>query len=181
MKRRLFGLVVLGSLLLVSITAFAQGGDSNSVAKASTLKFTALPVLPSCATVSPTHGDPFKGAAVIAAKAATNCKIPWHWHSVAEQLIVVSGKGKVEMHDGNMSETVGSGDFVNLAEKHVHQFTCLQTCSFYIVTNGAFDIHYVDKDGKEIKVEDALKAAGNQESAKPAKPAAKKPGAPTGM
>jgi quercetin dioxygenase-like cupin family protein len=131
--------------------------DDHGVVKIATLKLGPLPVLPSCATLAPTHGDPFKGAATIAIKATSGCKIPWHWHTAGESLIFISGKGKIEMKDGNMSDTLGAGDTVYLPGKHHHQFTCVAACTFYDVTEGTFDIHYVDKDGSEIKPEDALK------------------------
>lgn len=130
------------------------------------LKLGPLPVFPPCATIAPTHGDPFKEAATIAIKMTTGCKIPWHWHTAGESLIIVSGKGKVDMQDHNMSETLGAGDTVYLAAKHHHQFTCLAACTFYDVTEGAFDIHYIDKDGNEIKPEEALKGASAGKSSK---------------
>jgi quercetin dioxygenase-like cupin family protein len=146
--------------LLLMALAGSLAAQDNSVAKMATLKMGPLPVLPACATIAPTHGDPFKEAATIAIKMTTGCKIPWHWHSAGESLIIVSGKGKVDMQDHNMSETLGAGDTVYLAAKHHHQFTCLAACTFYDITEGAFDIHYIDKDGKEIQPEEALKGAG---------------------
>lgn len=159
--------IVVGACVLALFVGMAAAQDDNSVTKMSTLKLGPLPVTPACTTLAPTHGDPFKGAAVIAIKMTTGCKIPWHWHTANEHLMIVSGHGKVEMRDHNMSESVGPGDYVFLSGKHIHQFTCVAACTFYDVTDAAFDIHYVDKDGKEIKPEDALKTA-----AKPATPKA---------
>ena len=51
-----------------------------------------------------------------------------------------------------------SGDYVNLPGKYVHQFTCVAACTFFIVPSAAFDIHYVDKSGKEISPDEALKS-----------------------
>ena len=50
------------------------------------------------------------------------------------------------------------GDFVRLPANHVHQVTALTTLELYNVPDAAFDIHYVDSDGKEIPVGDALSA-----------------------
>jgi hypothetical protein len=51
-----------------------------------------------------------------------------------------------------------SGDYVRMPSKNVHQFTCVSTCSLFIVSDAAFDVHYVDTDGKEISLDEALKS-----------------------
>ena|SRR5260221_590685 len=135
--------------------AFAQ--DQMGYSSMSTAKFGNLPVLPKCATIAVASGDPSKGAAVIMAKAATGCVIPWHWHTVSEQLMIVAGSGKVEMKEGAPMR-LHSGDYLNLPAKNTHRFTCVAACSFFIVTDGVFDIHYVDANGKEMSMDDALKA-----------------------
>jgi hypothetical protein len=45
-----------------------------------------------------------------------------------------------------------------LPSRHVHQFRCQQTCSIYIYSDVAFDIHYVTPEGTEISPDEALKA-----------------------
>jgi hypothetical protein len=40
--------------------------------------------------------------------------------------------------------------------RHVHEFVCPAACSGFVVSDGAFDIDYIDKDGKEIAPEVAL-------------------------
>jgi len=120
--------------------------------------------------LSAQRGDPNKGPAVILAKFTSGCSVPWHWHTAAENLTVVSGKGKLEMKGAAVASPVAAGDYVYLPGKHEHQFTCISACTMFDSTEGAFDIHYIDKDGKEIPPDQALAAK------KPAaKPAAKKP------
>ncbi len=89
--------------------------------------------------------------------------------------MMISGKGKIEMKDAAgmkydytyvPSLAVSPGDYVYLPGKHPHQFSCSTACMFFDVTEGAFDIHYIDNGGKEIPPDQALKPA--------AKPAAKK-------
>jgi quercetin dioxygenase-like cupin family protein len=148
--------------LLLAITVgpalwSARADDKMVHAASATSKFVNFPGLPTCTTGSVQNGDPSKGSSVILAKTTTGCKIPWHWHSASEQLMVVSGSAKVEMKDGSPT-TLRSGDYVALPEKNVHQFTCLISCKFFIMPSGAFDIHYVDKDGKEISPDEALKS-----------------------
>jgi quercetin dioxygenase-like cupin family protein len=135
-------------------TSIAQ--DKMAAAKPAK-KFVNFPGLPKCMTGSVEHGDPSSGASVILAKATPGCTIPWHWHTADEQLMVVSGSAKVGMKDGSPA-TIHSGDYLSLPGKGVHEFHCVAACTLFIVPSGAFDIHYVDKDGKEISPDEALKS-----------------------
>jgi hypothetical protein len=47
---------------------------------------------------------------------------------------------------------------VYLPAKQPNQFTCLSRCALFLATSAAFDIHYIDAEGNEIKPEEALKA-----------------------
>jgi quercetin dioxygenase-like cupin family protein len=142
--------------VLLSGVGFPQGGDQMSYASVSNTRFAPLAVLPPCMTISAVHGDPTKGAATILAKTTTGCVIPWHWHSVNEQLIFVAGTATAQTKAGPGHGLKG-GDFIFLPAKQVHQFTCTATCIFYDVLDGPFDIHYVDKDGNEIPTAQLLK------------------------
>jgi hypothetical protein len=71
----------------------------------------------------------------------------------------------MEMKDAATS-AVAPGDYVYLPGKHNHQFSCPSACTFFNTTEGAFDIHYIDKDGKEITPEQALGAAKKPAPAK---------------
>src|ERR1017187_8477585 len=157
--------VLLASALITPLAA--QSRDQMPYAPLASTKFMALPVLPSCMTISAQRGDPMKGAAVLLLKVKSGCVVPWHWHTANENLMMVSGRGKAEMKSGG-THTMAMGDYLYLAGKQVHQFTCVSSCLVFDVIDGAFDIHYVDSEGKEIPVEQALKPM-----AKPA--AAKKP------
>ena len=145
-----------GFLMIIALCGFAQ--DKPSVVTAAASKFGPLPGLPTCMTLSAQRGDPTKGAAVILIKMPAGCKVPWHWHTFGEGLMIVSGKGMIEMKNASPS-AVAPGDYVYLPGKHPHQFTCSLACTFFDVTEGTFDIHYIDKDGKEILPEQALSPA----------------------
>ena len=136
---------------------FAGAEDKPAHASSAASEFVNFPGLPTCIKGAVKNGDPTKGSAVILAKSTAGCVVPWHWHTATEQLMVVSGSGKVEMKDGKPAMLHASG-FVNLPGKSPHQFTCTAACTFFIATDGAFDIHYVDKDGKEISPDEALKS-----------------------
>jgi quercetin dioxygenase-like cupin family protein len=152
------------SLLLVALlagttlrSARAEDTAKPMYSASATDKFMNLPGLPTCMKASVLTGDPSKGAFVLLVKTATGCVIPWHWHTVAESLMFVSGQGKGEMKDGTRV-MLHAGDYLNLPGKGVHQFTCIAACSFFLSADGAFDLHYVDASGNEIPPDQALKA-----------------------
>jgi quercetin dioxygenase-like cupin family protein len=135
---------------------FAQDASTMSYAAAATSKFTNMAVLPSCMTLSVQRGDPSKGPSVILLKFKPGCVVSWHWHTAAEQLIVVSGTGKAQMKD-DKPVTVHPGDYMFLPAKHVHTFAAVTAVTMFDLPDGPFDIHYVDASGNEIPSEQALK------------------------
>lgn len=154
---QLRGWCLLLALLTVGFGLQSANAQGKMVyAAKATSKFANFPGLPKCLMGSVQSGDPSTGPSVILGKASTGCVIPWHWHTASEQLMIVSGVAKVGMKDGK-PVTVHSGDYLSLPEKNVHEFTCVAACTLFIVPSGAFDIHYVDKDGKEISSDEALK------------------------
>jgi len=142
-------------VILCATVAAAQ--DQPKFQSAAQIKVASLPGFPECAKAAPVNGDPGKGAAVIFAKFAAGCTVPMHWHSANEQLIAVAGTLKME-HQGGTPETVQKGGFVLMPAKHQHNATCTTACEFYIVTDGPFDIHYVDPSGNEIPPDQAIAA-----------------------
>jgi quercetin dioxygenase-like cupin family protein len=144
------------ALGLFTVT-FAHADDMGINRKLAENKFATLPGTPTCVTAAVESGDPTKGPSVIVFKASSGCKIPWHWHTPAEHLMMVSGSAKMEMKDGGTA-VLGAGGYSMLPSKHVHQFTCTTSCTAFVVSDAAFDIHYVDADGKEITPDAALAA-----------------------
>lgn len=155
-------LVMLASALVVPLAA--QSSDQMPYAPLASTKFMNLPMLPSCMTVSAQRGDPMKGAAVLLLKVKTGCVVPWHWHTANENLMMVSGTAKAEMSGG--AHTMATGDYLYLAGREIHQFTCISSCLVFDVTDEAFDIHYVDREGQEIPAEQALKPMAKPAPAK---------------
>jgi quercetin dioxygenase-like cupin family protein len=149
--------ILFAFLLVAYVGTLAAQDDKPVVAPVSASKFAPLPVLPSCATISVQRGDPSKGASSILLKAASGCKIPWHWHTAGEHIVFISGSGKMQMKDDAQPSAVKPGDYVFLPGKHTHEFTCTSNCLLFDMPEGAFDIHYVDKEGTEIPMEQALK------------------------
>lgn len=154
MTRRL--LFTFLCLFWLTSCLIAQDAGTMTYAAAATSKFTNMPVLPQCMTLSVQRGDPSKGPSVILLKFKAGCTVPWHWHTATEQLMVVSGTGKAQMKDGK-PVTVHPGDYMFLPAKHVHEFTAVTAVTMFDLPDGPFDIHYVDASGNEIPSEQALK------------------------
>ena len=145
-------IAVMSIACLIAAPVCAQG----VVRKMSENKFEAVPGLPACVTASVQSGDPGKGASVILFKGKPGCRVPWHWHTPTENVMIVSGSAKFEMKDHGGSTVIGPGGYAMMPGKHVHQFTCTSACTGFVASDGAFDIHYVDASGKEIPSENAL-------------------------
>jgi quercetin dioxygenase-like cupin family protein len=156
------------SFAAVLFCAAAAAQDSSMVmAAAKTSKFQNLPGLPTCMTVAVQRGDPSKEASALLLKFTAGCTVPWHWHTAGEQLVLVSGKGRAEIKDGKPAE-MNPGDYAYLPAKMVHEFTATTAVVLYDMPDGAFDIHYVNKEGTEIPPDEALKpAAGKKAPSKP--------------
>ena len=150
----LFAVLVAGLALQ---SARAEDAGKAMYSASATAKFIHFPGLPTCTTGVVLSGDPAQSASLMLIKAATGCAVPWHWHTPAEHLMFVSGRGKGEMKDGS-PVMLHAGDYLSLPGKGVHQFTCVAACTFFLTSDGIFDIHYVDAAGKEISPDEALKS-----------------------
>jgi quercetin dioxygenase-like cupin family protein len=162
--RNAFAVAVVASAMAVPVVL---ADDAPAARNVTEMKFANFPGMPTCTTGSVQSGDPSKGASVIAAKMATGCSIPWHWHTPTERVMVVSGTAKAEMK-GSPAKVLTAGAFALMPSHHLHQFTCTRACTLYIYSDAAFDIHYVDKAEKEIAPEEALKAVKETPAAPPA-------------
>jgi len=165
-------LLALVVIVAMALPAMAQEPKFEPAAK---MNVQNLPGLPKCAMGAPANGDPSQGAAVIYVKATSGCNVPMHWHSATEQIVIVTGSASMNHQGAKAPESISKGEFVLMPAKHQHDFTCKTACDFYVVTDGAFDIHYVDASGNEIPPDQALSkqkpAAGTSK-----KGGAKKPG-----
>ena len=152
----------LTMLFLILVAAWAAGQPmGQNVAE---MKFGNVPGVPTCAEAAVQSGDPMKGMSIILVKVPAKCSIPWHWHTANENLMIVSGVAHVDVKDGKPMR-LEPGGFAMMPAHHVHQFHCT-ACKFYLYSDGAFDIHYVDSKGTEMSPDDALKAH-KEKAAKP--------------
>lgn len=164
MLRKYVMLAIAGGALVAALPAVgatpkpAMAAQVKPVVQGQeTAKYGGLPVLPSCLSFAVERGNPFTGPSILLIKMQAGCVVPWHWHSVREELMLVSGRGKVEIANFP-THTVRPGGYVLLPARHHHQFGCETDCVFFDAISGKFDIHYIDKSGKEIPVIQALKA-----------------------
>ncbi len=121
-----------------------------------TAQFATPAGMPGCATMTVLSGDPENGPSVLLAKMSSGCKIPWHWHTATENVMLSSGSGKLEMK-GSKPFPFRPGAYLSLPSHHIHQASCSSDCMMFISSDAAFDIHYVNKKGKEIPAAEALK------------------------
>jgi len=128
-------------------------------------RFAPVPIMPSCATVAPVRGDPRNGPSVVIVKLAAGCRVPWHWHTPHEDVIVASGTGVLEMKDGKRLQ-FRPGAYASMPSHHVHQARCSRTCAFFSISDDTFDIHYVDDAGNEIPMDEALKKQAGRKAKK---------------
>jgi quercetin dioxygenase-like cupin family protein len=150
-------LLILVCGLAPATWADQHAGQMTSV-DPQTAKYMTPAGMPACAKMSVLNGDPAKGPSLILGKLATGCTVPWHWHTPAETLMVVSGAGKLEMRDGKPI-AFKPGEYLSMPSHHVHQAHCSSACVMFISADAAFDIHYVDDKGHEIPAAAALKKA----------------------
>ena len=143
------------AVVVFACLSVARADDMGVLRKLSENKLSPLAGLPSCITMAVESGDPSKGSSVIVFKGTSGCSISWHWHTPTEHVMIVNGAAKVEMRGGS-SAILGPGGYAMMPGKHVHQFTCTSACTAFVSSDPAFDIHYVDADGKEIPPDTAL-------------------------
>jgi hypothetical protein len=74
-------------------------GDEMVAVSPRTLKFATPRGMPSCVKAAPVREDYHRGLSVGLFKISAGCRIPWHWHTSSEQVMMVSGSGVFEMKD----------------------------------------------------------------------------------
>ena len=147
-------------VVAMSGSAFAADNAAASAApmakNLSEQKFAHFPDTPDCSSGTVLSGDPGKGPSLMLLKVSNGCVIPWHWHSSDEHVMLASGSGTMDMKDAK-PVAVHSGAYAMMPGHQVHQFTCHSACVLFLKSDGVFDMHYVDTNGKEIPSADALK------------------------
>jgi len=137
--------------------AFIKTAQQNTFANSA--------LLPDCYTYSVERGDPQTGPSVTISKLAAGCRVPWHTHSANAQVLFVSGTFELQMKDQEV-QILKQGSYAYVPANHQHQETCVKGCLYYVIREGAADVHYIGKGGSEISPDVALAAVGER----PARP-----------
>ena len=155
-------LIMIGTAIATGTAAHAKDDAGHPMAVSpQSMKFIEIPNMPACATAAILRGDPRSGPAWVLLKLASGCRVPFHWHTPNEELVVISGRGTLAMKDGPPLQ-FAPGAYASLPSHHVHQATCTRSCLLFNSADGAFDIHYVDAEGKELSLEKAMKQAARR-------------------
>lgn len=152
-------LIMLGTLAAVGnpVPLHAEEAGQMITLNPQTLKFITIPNMPACATAAILRGNPRWGPAWVLLRLASGCRVPTHWHTANETLLVISGRGSVTAKDGPALQFV-PGAFSYLPSHHAHHASCSRTCLLFNTADAAFDIHYVDANGGEISLDEAMRA-----------------------
>lgn len=137
-------------------TAAPPGGDRGVTRNQAEMRFATVPGMPTCAMGSVQSGDPATTGFILLARMKSGCVVPWHWHSAGEHLMIIGGQVSIQMKHDARPTKLTAGGFVRMPAHHPHHFRCVRDCSLYVYSDGAFDIHYLDRAGKEITPEQAL-------------------------
>jgi quercetin dioxygenase-like cupin family protein len=150
--------------LVLDVSAFLCAAQSSNqqpkIENISDMKFAAFRNVPTCFTVAVEHGDPSSGPSTVLLKGRKGCEVPMHYHTATEQVVMVSGTARMEMK-GDQPRIITAGAFATIPTRHPYSFSCKTNCSFYVISDGVFDSHYVDDSGNEIPFEKAAKPAAN--------------------
>jgi len=96
------------------------------------------------------HGDPAKSNLDILFKVPADFKIPHHWHTSAERMILVSGNMTVT-YDNQKSELIKTGMYAYGPSKLPHTAYCEkgEPCVLFIAFEEPLDAHEIMKASKK--------------------------------
>jgi quercetin dioxygenase-like cupin family protein len=94
-------------------------------------------------------GNPDTGPSTFIMKAPVGCRVPAHFHSAQEQLIVIRGSVATGMK-GAPTVTLTGGGFAVMPGKAVHWFSCegKEACLMVVSFDQKYDIVWVDAHSK---------------------------------
>ena len=86
------------------------------------------------------HGDPAKANADVFFKVPANSKLPLHWHSSAERMLLVTGELSVT-YEGQAATTLKAGTYAYGPAKKPHSGTCVSAtpCVLFIAFESPVD------------------------------------------
>jgi len=134
----------LGFSLLIAVAASAQSPKAGMVSPLAQIKFESGK---GCLASATENGDPATGPSTLILKAPPNCKVPWHYHTAEEQLIVTQGTVQAEM-DGMPASKLESGGFAMMPSKVKHRFSCesKNECIMFVTFDRKYDVVWLKDD-----------------------------------
>jgi quercetin dioxygenase-like cupin family protein len=149
-------------LLVLPMLVFAAalaGAQETKLANLAGLKFTPVPGVTKCLSMSVVEGDPGKGPSTLVLRGTPGCDVPMHYHTANERVVLVTGSAYLQMQGQKEATLIKPGAYAMAPSKHPHHLTCTGGCQLYLFSNGTFDMHWVNAEGKEISLAEAEKAS----------------------
>lgn len=133
--------LTLWTLCLMAASAHAQAPDDAA------LKWGPCPAfLPAGCQIAVLNGDPAKPNADLFFKVPAKSKLPLHWHTSAERLLLVSGELHVT-YQGQAAKIMKAGTYAYGLPKLPHSGVCVSAvaCVLFIAFESPVDAIPVDR------------------------------------
>jgi quercetin dioxygenase-like cupin family protein len=100
--------------------------------------------MPQGCGISVLHGDPAQPNADVFFRVPGKARIPSHWHTSAERMVLVEGEMQVT-YKGQATTTLKAGSYAYGPAKLEHEATCTSDgpCVLFIAFEGPVDAHPV--------------------------------------
>ena len=141
-KQTILALALFGAVL--AVTPRVEAADESAVVWAADddgLQWGPCPAfLPSACRIAVLHGDPGKPNADIFFKVPAKAKLPMHWHSSAERMVLVAGELHVT-YEGQKTAVMKAGSYAYGPAKRAHSAVCASTvpCVLFIAFESPVD------------------------------------------
>jgi hypothetical protein len=120
---RLVRMKLLAVSVLVGVQISSGQSSNKGIARAlATVQFEQDDHV-TCLMEAVESGDYARGPSTLILKTPPKCLVPWHYHTSAEQLIVIRGSVLVEM-EGMAPAALGPGGFAMMPSQSKHEFSC---------------------------------------------------------
>ncbi len=130
--------IAAAALLSAAWMSYAEPAMVGDVKPLSSLHFSADDDV-KCLSDALETGNPETGSSTMLLKASPGCVVPWHYHTAAEQLIVIRGTVLTEM-PGHPASQLLAGGFAVMASRVPHRFVCQKEMECLMVVS--FDRKY---------------------------------------
>lgn len=96
---------------------------------------------PACLSSAVEMGDPSNGPSMVLLKADKGCVVPLHFHSAAQEFMVIKGELQIEITSAPTA-TLGQAGFAYIPGKEPHRVTCTRKseCLWFLTIDGPLDI-----------------------------------------